>query len=537
MFVRETKKIKEQFPSESSPLSENWKLRGLVSVFRHADRTPKQKVKLKITHPKIIGLFKRPDKEVKMKSDKNVKELSNLLSIIEEILETPSSANGGINGIDGHDSRPRLQLVQSVLTNMYNGLKIQIKPILVDKTNSPPSIKRALLVCKWGGMLTKQGEWQSWRLGKFYRKSVIGKDINTHPVEYYLDPPPRISSNNERRVKRTAELVGSGFLGMSMDETPFVADNSQTDHILGDINFAKDTIDDMKRQLSEIIHAKEMNEVREFLAHSGVPPLEEMARSYQERNPLIFLLNDLSNYLKCVCNKLEDLLETKQNIEIEEEDLAMMLQRWKRLTEYIYSHKTQQYDTTKVPDVEDYVKYDIIHNREVFGDELLVPLYSRAKVLADFIVPGEYGITAKDKLKIGYQTCKPLCESITHQISEMMNSTKAPSINFHFTSESHVHPLLNLLLHTSVVPMKRLDYFTELNYLTQVIFKVYEDTSKPSNDPDRFIIQLFYSCGAIGDALACTQDDKKILPVVPALCINSGVTLSELKEIFFTGHE
>ena len=410
-------------------------------------------------------------------------------------------------------------------------MKIQIKPHTIDTSVQPTVVKRALLVCKWGGMLTQQGEQQAWRLGKLYRNHVIKNDVNSRPLEYYLDPPPKISSNNERRVKRTAELVGAGFLQQEMNDPPPVADNTQTNHILGDINNAKDTIDDMKQQLHEIIHAPRMSDVKKVLRHCGVPPLEEMARSNQEKNPLIFLLNDLLNYLKCVCLRLETLSKSS-GTEPTGESLSLMLQRWKRLTEYIYSHKTKQFDATKVPDVEDYVKYDIIHNRALLGDQLLTPLFSRAKVLADFIVPGEYGITPVDKLKIGYQTCKPLCKSIVQNISDMMTETKAPSIYLHFTSESHVHPLLNLLLHTSVVPMQKLDFFTELNYLTQVIFKVYEDTTRP-DDPDRFIIQLFYSFGAIGDALACTPADNRILPVVPALCINKGVTFEQLQEIFF----
>ena len=479
-----------------------------------------------------------------MKSDKNQEELKNLLKIIKEILNSnEKDQNGNLIGIEGHDSIIRLQLVCTVVTNLYQGLKIQIKPYFIDNQSpsSKSTIKRALMVCKWGGMLTNQGEIQAWRLGKFYRNNVIKNDINSNDIQYYLNPPPKISSNNERRVKRTAELFASGFYDQNMDDIPFVADNSQTNHILGDINNAKDFIDHMKFEIHKIIHSEKMNDVKHILQCSGVLPLEEMSKSDQEKNPLMFLLNDLLNYLKCVCFRLENLLhqqqqqqEDDQNIQKPKgESLSLMLQRWKRLTEYIYSHKTKQFDCTKVPDVEDYVKYDIIHNRSVLGDHLLVPLYSRAKVLADFIVPAEYGIRPIDKLKIGYQTCYPLCESIVQNINDMMNGN-ASSIYFHFTSESHVHPLLNLLLHTSVVPMKKLDFFTELNYLTQVIFKVYEDTDKSNDDPNRFIIQLFYSCGAIGDALACTSEDNHILPVVPALCINSGVTLQQLKDIFFT---
>ena len=532
MFVEKARKIREEFPSETAPLASNWKLRGSVSVFRHADRTPKQKVKLKVTHHKILALF-NGTKEIKMKSDKNQDQLNVLASIILEILQQQvTDGRGHLSGIEGHDSVTRLQLIGAVLSHLYQGLKIQIKPMTINEAAEPPRVARAMMVCKWGGMLTKQGEYQAWRLGKSQRNQFVIGCENSYPLEYYMDPPPYISSNNERRVKRTAELVGAGLLGKKMEEPATVHDNEESNHILGDIDEAKEIIDEMKSKISDIIHAERMKDIKEFLLYSEVPPLEEMARSYQEQNPLGFLLNDLSNYLKCVCRRLEILQASGEKVQITDETLPLMIQRWKRLTEYIYNRKTHRFDTTKVPDVEDYIKYDIIHNRKVIGDRLLIPLYSRAKVLSDFIVPREYGITPENKLQIGYLTCQPLCQSILGNIRAIMEEASSPSIFLHFTSESHVHPLLNLLLHTKVVRMKKLDFFVELNYLTQVIFKVFEDTDKPANAPDRFLIQLFYSAGAIGDALASLPSDDKILPVVPALCINTGISLEQLEKIF-----
>ena len=534
MFTQKVRKIREKYPAEKAPLASHWKLRGSVHVFRHADRTPKQKVKIKFTHPRLLALFEGRAKELKMKSDKNQAELSELLSIIVEILDTPADDQGRIPGFDGHDSVIRLQLVCAVLSNLYQGLKIQIKPLHTQQ-DGDTQVTRALMVCKWGGMLTKQGEYQAWRLGKSFRNQFVAGTLdNAHPLQYYMDPPPYISSNNERRVKRTAELVGAGLLGKRMDEPARVEDNEETNHVLGDINNARDLIDNMKQTLSEIIHAESMDEVKEYLTYCGVPPLEEMARTpAQELNPLQFLLNDLSKYLKCVCRRLESLQDSSEKVPtLVDESLPLMIQRWKRLTDYIYSHKTQKFDATKIPDVEDYIKYDAIHNRSVIGDHLLVPLWSRAKVLADFIVPREYGITPEDKLRIGSLTCKPLCDLILSNIRDIMEDKPSSSLFLHFTSESHVHPLLNLLLHTQVVPMKKLDFFMELNYLTQVVFKVFEDTNKPSDDPDRFLIQLFYSAGAIGDALACTPADEHILPVLPSLCINAGVSLEQLEQIF-----
>ena len=593
LFIQQKNKL-DHYPKESAPLDKQWKLKGLVSIIRHADRTPKQKVKVQITHEAILQLFVEnncTDKEVKMKSDKNQQELANLLNILTKILDrkptekfevppTPCpSLSSSTSSSDSETLTPpnedlthlnlkeddraeeasqrkaqkkknqlkeaslaiaeenKLKLICSVLSNFYQGLKIQIKPMkVIELSNGNKKVIKALLICKWGGVLTKEGEIQSWRLGKFYRENVINDHNRVDDVNEYFSPPPIICSNIERRVKRTAELFGAGLMNQEFTEPAPVIENSETNHLLGDISLAKEFIDEMKKKLSEVHHEFLMKEVREHLINSGVTALKEMGCSGgQQHNPLFFLLTDLMNYLQCIVARIDNLMHSPcpPPYVSSGEALPLMQQRWKRLTNDFYNLKTQKFDITKVPDVEDYIKYDIIHNRSLFNDSLLVTLFFRAKVLADFVVPREYGWSKEDKLKIGYLTCNPLCNRIVENIQDIMSGNRSSSIYLHFTSESHVHPLLNLLFHNSVVPVSTLDFFRELNYLTQVIFKVYENTSLPSDDQNRFLIQLFYSVGAIGDALACTSEDNQILPVVPAICIHPGVTIEQLKQIFF----
>lgn len=50
---------------------EHWELRSVVAVFRHADRTPKQKMKMKITEKSYLQFFdnqKSSKKEIKLKT-------------------------------------------------------------------------------------------------------------------------------------------------------------------------------------------------------------------------------------------------------------------------------------------------------------------------------------------------------------------------------------------------------------------------------------------------------------------------------------
>ena len=212
----------------------------------------------------------------------------------------------------------------------------------------------------------------------------------------------------------------------------------------------------------------------------------------------------------------------------------MMHQRWKRLSESLYSPKTQLFDTTKIPDVEDYVKFDALHNRGIIGEHLIIPLFDKAKSLADFVVPREYGIMPEDKMRIGRKIGSPLFAAIKDNIDDICKETPDSRVHFHFTSESHVHPLVNVLLHDERAEMLTPKYYREMNYLTQVIIKVYEDTAAEPGSAERFRIQLFLSGGAISDALAITPEEQQILPILPALCLNKNLSKAEIEAILHT---
>lgn len=51
-------------------LDEKWELRSVVGVFRHGDRTPKQKMKMKTKESMLLKFFagKNQRKEVKLKT-------------------------------------------------------------------------------------------------------------------------------------------------------------------------------------------------------------------------------------------------------------------------------------------------------------------------------------------------------------------------------------------------------------------------------------------------------------------------------------
>jgi inositol hexakisphosphate/diphosphoinositol-pentakisphosphate kinase len=109
------------------------------------------------------------------------------------------------------------------------------------------------------------------------------------------------------------------------------------------------------------------------------------------------------------------------------ETFELMLERWGKLHKDFYSNKTNMFDLTKVPDVYDMIRYDILHNShlQLSGMEELY------RLAADFdrcVVPQEYGIDREDKRYIGSKMCGALMEKIKSDLILSAN-------NYHPTPE------------------------------------------------------------------------------------------------------
>lgn len=91
----------------------------------------------------------------------------------------------------------------------------------------------------------------------------------------------------------------------------------------------------------------------------------------------------------------------------------------------------------------------------------------------------------------------------------------------YFTSESHLHTLLNVLRFTyddprssSFILSKRgreiVDRTPELCYLTQIVFRLFEDPKKDINDPKRFRLEILFSPGATATPLHMAEMDRDL---------------------------
>lgn len=103
------------------PPKHSWKLKGLVSVIRHADRTPKQKFKFTFHTQPFIELLKGHQEEVLLIGDA---ALASVLSAVDMALR------------EGEEDVAKLKSLRSVLVKKggWAGTKVQIKPMFRKKT-------------------------------------------------------------------------------------------------------------------------------------------------------------------------------------------------------------------------------------------------------------------------------------------------------------------------------------------------------------------------------------------------------------------
>ena len=83
------------------------------------------------------------------------------------------------------------------------------------------------------------------------------------------------------------------------------------------------------------------------------------------------------------------------------ETLLELTERWKLLHNKLYNEEDDTFDLSRVPDVHDNVRFDMLHNPHLGLTQTLQKLYVLAKSMADCVVPQEYGISIEEKRDIG----------------------------------------------------------------------------------------------------------------------------------------
>lgn len=272
------------------PPKHSWKLKGMVSVIRHADRTPKQKFKFTFHTEPFIELLKGHQEEVLLIGEP---ALASVLEAVDKAMRA------------GGEDREKLRTLRNVLVkkSSWPGTKVQIKPMFrkkktdametVDEKSAPeegqnprsdchqeadqsgkedPEMERKprfpptrhdsltgvtmskitaaenglvldklQLIVKWGGEPTHSARYQSQELGENMRNdlAILNREV--------LDEV-HVYSSSERRVTTSAQIWSSAFLNRTDLPEDFIQIRKD---LLDDSNAAKDEMDKVKKKVSQ----------------------------------------------------------------------------------------------------------------------------------------------------------------------------------------------------------------------------------------------------------------------------------------------
>ncbi|XP_077483143.1 inositol hexakisphosphate and diphosphoinositol-pentakisphosphate kinase isoform X17 [Amblyomma americanum] len=536
-------------------------LRCVIAVIRHGDRTPKQKMKMEVKHPKFFELFEHyggfKDGHIKLKKPKQLQEILDISRFLLSEIEHKSDP-------EVEENKAKLEQLKSVLEmyGHFSGInrKVQLKyqpkgrPRHSSSDEDYPREPSLVLILKWGGELTPAGRVQAEELGRVFRCMYPGgqgeyagtRGLGLLRLHSTFRHDLKIYASDEGRVQMTAAAFAKGLLALEGELTPILVQmvkSANTNGLLDndcDSSKYQNIHYRVKQRLHEAFqvdhdfteedfeklnptHARSIQNALQFIKN----PVKACQHVYE-------IIQELIKAIKCRRD------ESKTHVPLYHgETWELMLRRWAKL-EKDFKLKNGKFDISKIPDVYDCIKYDLQHNQHTLQFVHAEELYLYAKALADVVIPQEYGLTLQEKLTIGLGICTPLLKKIRADLHRNIDpaADETESVNrlnpqyshgvsspgrhvrtrLYFTSESHIHSLLTVLRYGGLLDetkdeqwrraMEYVNAVTELNYMTQIVIMLYEDPTKDQHSEERFHVELHFSPGVV----CCVQ---KNLPPGP----------------------
>ncbi|XP_031227519.1 inositol hexakisphosphate and diphosphoinositol-pentakisphosphate kinase 1 isoform X11 [Mastomys coucha] len=530
-------------PTTSGTMME---LRCVIAIIRHGDRTPKQKMKMEVTHPRFFALFEKhggyKTGKLKLKRPEQLQEVLDIARLLLAELEKEP-------GAEIEEKTGKLEQLKSVLEmyGHFSGInrKVQLTyyPHGVKASNEGQDLQREplapslLLVLKWGGELTPDGRVQAEELGRAFRCMYPGGqgDYAGFPgcgllrLHSTFRHDLKIYASDEGRVQMTAAAFAKGLLALEGELTPILVQMVKSANMNGLLDSDSDSLSSCQHRVKARLH-----HILQQDAPFGPEDYDQLAptRSTSLLNSMSVIQNPVKvcdqvfALIENLTHQIRERMQDPSSVDLQlyhSETLELMLQRWSKL-ERDFRQKSGRYDISKIPDIYDCVKYDVQHNGSL-GLQGTAELLRLSKALADVVIPQEYGISREEKVEIAVGFCLPLLRKIlldlqrTHEDESVnklhplysrgvLSPGRHVRTRLYFTSESHVHSLLSvfryggLLDETQDAQWQRalayLSAISELNYMTQIVIMLYEDNTRDPLSEERFHVELHFSPGVKG---------------------------------------
>jgi len=395
-----------------------WRLKGMVAVIRHADRTPKQKYKFTFHTKPFVDLLKGHREEVLLVGEAS---LSSVLDAVKIAFK------------EGEEDPEKLKQLRLTLIRKgaWAGTKVQIKPMFrkqkannsqsgVQPENKPEEaiggiistadeqpahrpeirhpkerqgsisdvtlsraaaaeenldIEKLQLIVKWGGEPTHSARYQAQELGENMRNDLLL--MNRDAIEDLT-----VYSSSERRVTTSATIWTAAFLDQKEVSPKYIHIRKD---LLDDSNAAKDEMDKVKKKLKNLL--REGNEAPKqftwpdnmpepFLAARDVVQLMKFHRQVMKQNFSRLYggaVSSLASHNAATCGTSTSptspgalsQMQAVNNIQSRwccGEDAELFKERWEKLfNEFTDPEKV---DPGKISELHDTMKFDALHNRQ-----------------------------------------------------------------------------------------------------------------------------------------------------------------------------
>uniref|UniRef100_A0A8D8HT11 Inositol hexakisphosphate and diphosphoinositol-pentakisphosphate kinase n=1 Tax=Culex pipiens TaxID=7175 RepID=A0A8D8HT11_CULPI len=525
-------------------------LRCVTAIIRHGDRTPKQKMKVEVRHPKFFEIFEKYDGykygHIKLKRPKQLQEILDIARSLLAEIQTKAADS------EIEEKQSKLEQLKSVLEmyGHFSGInrKVQMKyqpkgrPRGSSSDDDAPKEPSLVLILKWGGELTPAGRIQAEELGRIFRcmypggqsrgdgKEGLGaQGLGLLRLHSTFRHDLKIYASDEGRVQMTAAAFAKGLLALEGELTPILVQmvkSANTNGLLDNDCDSSKYQNMAKSRLHELMQIDRDFTVEDRAAiNPGNAISINLAMDFV-KNPVKCCahVHSLIQSLLTVVGVKRDDPKTRDAVLYHGETWELMGRRWGKI-EKDFCTKNKNFDISKIPDIYDCIKYDLQHNQHTLQFDLAEELYIYAKYLADVVIPQEYGLTVHEKLTIGQGICTPLLKKIRADLQRNIEELGDESVNrlnpryshgvsspgrhvrtrLYFTSESHVHSLLTVLRYGGLLnvltdeqwrrAMEYVSMVSELNYMSQIVIMLYEDPTKDPFSEERFHVELHFSPG------------------------------------------
>ena len=216
-----------------------------------------------------------------------------------------------------------------------------------------------------------------------YSSDIYMKTIGVPPSDYYRDLMKQMQ-NPVDLLKQINSLITE----YTVDLSKLISKSEQTESYLI-LKYPVPRVGSfvelsllLKEEANAAVDNAKEEKKQVLINQEGKKPDSSIQAKYEERMKKINMLNEEEKERLFGCEK---------------ESCVLMYKRWKKLEKDFYSHRNERYDISKIQDINDGIRYDVIHNSFMMNDSRRT-LCKVVSLINQFVTPLEFGFTIKQKL-------------------------------------------------------------------------------------------------------------------------------------------